>query len=64
MMKMKENKKVCSVELPREKADKFSNYLKEKEINFEPSEAGVLIHFSCFMTSSELSRANEWLEKL
>lgn len=53
-----------SVELVKELADQFNVYLKEAGIKFEPSEAGNLIHFECYMSEDECSKANNWLRDI
>lgn len=57
-------RKWYSVELTREKADSFNEYLRENDIRFEPSEAYNLIHFECYMTFEELYAANRYLDEL
>lgn len=52
-----------SIELPREKADLFGKFLKNRKIKFEPSEAYNLIHFECYVTEAELGIANYWIKK-
>lgn len=52
-----------SIDMTKEKAEKFKLYLRDHDIQFEPSECYNLIHFECFMTEKELDLANEWLEK-
>lgn len=52
-----------NVELARDKAEKFKDYLREKGISFWPSEAGNLIHIVCSMTKDEASEADIWLYK-
>ena len=57
-------RKWYSVELTKENAEQFNNYLKRNNIKFEPSEAYNLIHFECYMTFEELYAANMWLATL
>lgn len=57
-------RKWYSVELNKEKADLFNNYLKTNNIKFEPSEAFNLIHFECYMNFNELFEANRYLKGL
>lgn len=52
-----------SVELPREKSEEFKEYLRKREISYEPSEAHNLIHFECKMTENDLRHANKWLKE-
>lgn len=51
-----------SVDLPREKADKFNHYLKENGIAFEPSENYKLIHFEMYMNPEEVGLVSLWLD--
>ena len=53
-----------NVELTREKAEHFRNYLKSHNVKFEPSEAYNLIHFQCYMTPAEQLMANKYLYNL
>ena len=57
-------RKWYNVELTKEEAAQFNNYLKANNIKFEPSEAYNLIHFQCYMTFNELFAANRYLEEL
>lgn len=57
-------RKWYSVELTKEKASMFNEYLKVNNIKFEPSEAYNLIHFECFMDFNELFAANRYLKDL
>ena len=50
-----------SIELPRDKADRFKEYLREHDIQYEPSEAYNLIHFECEMNLKQLDDANTWV---
>lgn len=50
-----------SVELSKEDADEFKDYLISHSIEYEPSEAYSLIHFECLMDTDELYLANKWL---
>lgn len=52
-----------SVELSRNNAEEFKEYLRRCEIPFEPSEAHNLIHFECKMTERELRATNKWLKE-
>lgn len=53
------------VDLPREQAEKFKEYIWEHGFNFEPSESwGGVIHIAVELTSEEQLRANEWLKDL
>lgn len=53
----------CSVELTRESATLFKNYLRENDIYFEASEADNLIHFSCELSWEEMKKANRWIDE-
>lgn len=53
----------CRVDLTRDDAELFTEYLKENSLYFEPSENGNLIHFECLMSDKELEAANKWLEE-
>jgi len=59
-----EGKHWCNVELVKEKAELFKDYLRHHNIYFEPSEAFNLIHFECFVTEEEHYFVNEFLAKL
>jgi hypothetical protein len=52
-----------SIELPVDKADGLKGYLKSHRIYFEPSSAGNLIHFECYMNDVELDLVNDYLER-
>ena len=52
-----------SVELTRDKADIFKEYLRKNDIRFEPSACYNLIHFECCMTPDERKAANEFLQQ-
>ena len=52
-----------SVEMSKENAEKFKEYLFEQGIYYEPSEAGTLVHFECQMTYEELIKTNDWISK-
>ena len=53
----------CRLNLKKDEAELFTNYLKEREIYFEPSENGSFIHFECIMTDEEMEEANTWLKE-
>lgn len=57
-------RKWYSVELNKDDAAMFNEFLKGNSIKFEPSEAYNLIHFECYMTFEELYLANKWLDNL
>ena len=59
---MKYGKLWYSVELSKDNADIFKEYLHNNDIRFEPSECYNLIHFECCMTPDELKSANEFLQ--
>ena len=50
-----------NTELPKDDAIKFKKYLKEHNIQYEPSEAYNLIHFECLMDKTELKAACDFL---
>ena len=52
-----------SVELTKQYADIFKDYLTKACIYYEPSEAGHLIHFECRMTKEQHEFANDFLRK-
>ena len=45
----------------RDNAKIFTEYLKEHRIQFEPSEAGNLIHFQMNLSMMELVTVNAWI---
>lgn len=49
------------IDMTKENADIFTDYLREKEVNFEPSENGDFVHFACYMTNKERRDANKFL---
>lgn len=49
------------VDMTKENADIFTDYLREKEVNFEPSENYNLVHIACFMNNEERRSANKFL---
>lgn len=51
-------------ELPKETADRFKRYCRDNNIKFEPSEMDNHIHFECYMSSSEMAKANEFIEEV
>lgn len=61
---MMNNRHWYSLELNKEKASIFKEYLRKHNILYEPSECFNLIHFQCFMTMDEVSAANEYLDNL
>lgn len=52
-----------NIELTKDKAETFKEYLRKNDISFWPSEAGNLIHIACSMTKEEADEANIWLYK-
>ena len=50
-----------NVELTRDKADIFNSFLKEKNIEFEPSEVHNLIHFELHLDREQVRLVNEFL---
>lgn len=59
----KRPKKWYNVELSVDRADELKQYLRSHRIYFEPSSAGNLIHFECYMNDLELSLVNDFLER-
>lgn len=59
----KRPKKWYNVELSVDRADELKQYLRSHCIYFEPSSAGNLIHFECYMNDVELSLVNDFLER-
>lgn len=53
-----------SIELSRKHADIFKLYLRNEEIYYEPSEAGLAIHFECHMTEKEYGAASQFLRDM
>jgi len=51
------------VELTKEKAEIFKEYLREKRIKFEPSECYNLIHIECYLSLDELHTTHNWMER-
>ena len=60
---MRSKKEWYNVELPLDKADGLKGYLKSHRIYFEPSSAGNLIHFECYMNTIERDLVNDYLER-
>ena len=58
---MKTAKNWYSVELTKDYADILKDYLRKVGVYFEPSEAGNLIHFECYMTECECNDVNAFL---
>ena len=57
-------RKFYSVELDKDKAERFKVYLRASGIYFEPSACYNLIHFEVKLNDAELKMVNEYLEKL
>lgn len=53
----------CRLDLTKNDAELFMEYLKENGLYFEPSENGKLVHFECIMSDEEMADANKWLEE-
>ena len=51
-----DTRKPYIVELSKEYAEQFKDYLKMLYIIFEPSEAGDLINFKCWLNKNEYSQ--------
>lgn len=53
------------VELTVEKAELFKQYLRDHNIQFEPSESyDNLVYLTCYMPKEELDKADEFLKGL
>ena len=63
LLDMRRKKEWYNVELPLDKADGLKGYLKSHRIYFEPSSAGNLIHFECYLNDIELDLVNEFLSR-
>lgn len=51
-----------NVELSKRHAEDFKHYLSENDIYFEPSEAGPMVHFSCYLNEIEYETINSALK--
>lgn len=51
------------IDLNKEDADIFMEYLREMKIRFEPSENYNLVHIACFMNNNERKDANRFLRE-
>ena len=61
---MEANKTWYSIELSQRYAGIFKNYLRNADIYYEPSEAGLGIHFECHMTEEEYESASIFLREM
>lgn len=52
-----------NVELPKETAGRFKEYLRDMHIPYEASEAYNLIHFEVYVDATEAANANVFLEE-
>lgn len=52
-----------SIALGKEEVEPFKQYLREQNIEFEPSEKYGYIHMECYMTSDEAEMANAFLKR-
>lgn len=52
-----------SIELPKDRADKLIEYLKEEGIYFEPSECFGVVYIMIRASYSEVDSINSWLDK-
>ena len=50
-----------NAEFTKENAKIFTEFLKEHRIQFEPSEAGNLVHFQLNLSIMELATVNAWI---
>ena len=53
-----------NVELNKEQADIFKDYLRKARVYYEPSEVGLMIHFECLMTREECNFADDFLSRV
>lgn len=53
-----------NVELAKDSAGKFKEFLRDYHIKFESSECGNLIHFEVFCNRLEMETANKFLDGL
>ena len=60
---MKRDKTWYSIELPIDKAEYLKQYMKGHNIYFEPSSAGNLIHFECYMNDIERDLVNDFIDR-
>jgi len=51
-----------NIELPKVAAELFKAYLREKELVFEASEAGNLVHIELKLNRKEYFACSEWLK--
>lgn len=51
------------VNMSSEKANIFKDYLREHDIQFEPSSAFNQIHIECLMTEAEAEAFNKWIDE-
>lgn len=56
--------KWVNTELPKKNSRTFKEYLRDMHIRFEASECGDLIHFECYMSQDEISKANAFIDSL
>jgi len=52
-----------NVELAKETAGRFKEYLRDNHITYEPSENGNDIHFECLMSIDEQIAANDFISE-
>lgn len=52
------------VDLSKENTTEFRIYMSQKELKFELSENGNLVHIAVYMDENEQMSANEFLTKL
>ena len=52
-----------NVELAKETAGRFKEYLRDMHLKYEASECGDLIHFECLMSIDEQIAANAFISE-
>ena len=60
----RDTRKPYIVELSKEYAEQFKDYLKMLYIIFEPSEVGDLINFKCWLNKNEFKMLNMFLKEI
>lgn len=54
-------RKWLNVELDEETADRFADFLGQREIKYEPSGCYDLVHFEVYVNDAEKQMCDEWL---
>ena len=63
MKKGEHNMRWVNTELPKGTANRFKEYLRDNHIQYEASEADNLIHFECYMSETQISNANAFIDE-